>query len=582
MSATIRRRGPGSAGDTLRACLPPAVPLVLWAVLLGEGWVWVAVSLFGGAMVIAVLVRKLLPPGRRGHIDRAAPLLAQPRDLRVLANRGARAEAARLGVTGTTPGVHLGRMIHGGRDLWASWELSHVDIWGPRSGKTSARAIPSVVAAPGAVVVSSSKKDVLDATRDLRARRGKVWVYDPHGMTGEPMTWWWNLLTMVGTSMASARQVASLFAATTRTPQTRTDGYFEPAAEALIASLLLAASVGEFPITVLLTWLLHKDVTTPVGVLVDAGHQTEAAPIEILASLPREQREGVTGTAIQMVAFLANPQATKWITPSPGRVEFRHDDFVRSGRETMYLLSAEKDRMVSPIALAMTAVCAVASEVYASRSPGGRLPVPTLFVLDDADSTVPWRLWPDKVSHYGSRGICVMAMFQSWEQGASVYGELGMAKLWSAAGVRVYGGGGAGPGFRSMLQQAAGYYEAPVTSTTRQTGHFWNKTVIRATRKEFVLSHADIAALPRGRALVQVTGTPVVLVRTSPWWERPYAAEIHAGITRSRKAQSPASRAAGPVFGPCGHTRRARRRRGHDSIGEPRRVSLGKRPYMSW
>ena len=47
------------------------------------------------------------------------------------------------------------------------------------------RAIPTIMAAPGAVLVTSNKRDVVDATRDPRAKRGRVWVFDPQAIAGE-------------------------------------------------------------------------------------------------------------------------------------------------------------------------------------------------------------------------------------------------------------------------------------------------------------------------------------------------------------------------------------------------------------
>lgn len=54
---------------------------------------------------------------------------------------------------------------------------------------------------------------------------------------------------------------------------------------------------------------------------------------------------------------------------------------------------------------------------------------------------VRWSKLPSLYSHYGSRGIIIMAILQSWSQGVEVWGERGMKKLWSAANVKVYGGG---------------------------------------------------------------------------------------------------------------------------------------------
>ena len=51
----------------------------------------------------------------------------------------------------------------------------------PQTGKTAGLAIPAILEWPGPVLVTSSKPDVLGATREIRATRGEVMVYDPHG-----------------------------------------------------------------------------------------------------------------------------------------------------------------------------------------------------------------------------------------------------------------------------------------------------------------------------------------------------------------------------------------------------------------
>lgn len=66
-------------------------------------------------------------------------------------------------------GAPIGITVAGQRWLYGSPEDMHVDVWGPRTGKTTFRAIPAILSAPGAVIVTSNKRDVLDATRDVRA-----------------------------------------------------------------------------------------------------------------------------------------------------------------------------------------------------------------------------------------------------------------------------------------------------------------------------------------------------------------------------------------------------------------------------
>jgi type IV secretion system protein VirD4 len=56
----------------------------------------------------------------------------------------------------------------------------------PRSGKTSSLVIPNVLGAPGSVVSTSTKPDVLRATLRARWHAGRCWLYDPSGTVDLP------------------------------------------------------------------------------------------------------------------------------------------------------------------------------------------------------------------------------------------------------------------------------------------------------------------------------------------------------------------------------------------------------------
>ena len=73
----------------------------------------------------------------------------------------------------------------------------------------------------------------------------------------------------------------------------------------------------------------------------------------------------------------------------------------------------------------------------------GRMPSPLVGVLDEAANVCRWKNLPDLYSHFGSRGIVLMTILQSWAQGQECWGDHGMQKLWGSANIRVYGGGAA-------------------------------------------------------------------------------------------------------------------------------------------
>ena len=87
--------------------------------------------------------------------DRAARLLGTGRSVHPVSRRNAQATAKRFGVE--QPGLPIARAVAGGQTLYATWEDMQCDIWGPRKGKSSSRAIPTLLAAPGAAFATSQQ-----------------------------------------------------------------------------------------------------------------------------------------------------------------------------------------------------------------------------------------------------------------------------------------------------------------------------------------------------------------------------------------------------------------------------------------
>ena len=61
------------------------------------------------------------------------------------------------------------------------------------------------------MIVTSNKRDILDATRGLREGDDEVWVFDPQQVAAEESTWWWNPLSYV-VDDDTARELAQHFA----------------------------------------------------------------------------------------------------------------------------------------------------------------------------------------------------------------------------------------------------------------------------------------------------------------------------------------------------------------------------------
>lgn len=502
-----------------------------------------AVGLGAAALVVTTAAAMVVYRRRTGGlgggrgIDRSARNVTRDRGLdRYAANT--RRKAAPGVFSG--PGPVIGKVIPGGRRLLrATWEDMVVVIAGPRTGKTTAYAIPAVMDAPGPVIVTSNKRDIVDATRGPRELRGDCWVFDPQGVAGAGPAWWWNPVSYV-TDVRTARKLAAVWTNASKEPDTRTDAYFDNAGQELLAELLLAASAGARPISAVFGWLSDSEDDEAVTLLRRGGHAMTADALRATVNLPEKQKAGVYGTAAKTVSFLSDPRVLEWVEAPehggeqsdadhpPDRMQFDPAAFVTSS-DTLYSLSREGEGSSGPLVTALTAAVLEAAEAAAAGSAGGRLATPLLAVLDEVANVCRWRELPDLYSHYGSRGMVVVSILQSWAQGVTCWGEQGMQKLWDAANVKVFAGGTTDTRFLESLSQLYGHYDRQVRSRSNSPQ---GSSTSWSNQRERVFSVDDLSAMPAGRAAVCLSGTRPVLVQTVPWMGRPDAGAVQGSIDR--------------------------------------------------
>ena len=502
-------------------------------------------------LVIAVLVIYLLTRKQsktraskgRLPVDEKADVMGNGGAIASLTEAGVREKAAQLGIrlgTQDTPGVPIGIGVADGAMLYGSYEDLHIDIWGPRQGKSTSRVIPAILTAIGPVLATSNKRDVVDATRDVRKAKGSpTFVFDPQGVAAEEPTWYWNPLKWVapgkaGCEMRAAR-LAGHFADSDDGSDAKTDAFFDPEAEDLLAGLFLAAAVEEQSITRVWYWVTHPRDESPIQLLRDAGHVFTADGLTAQYQADERTRSGVFGTAKKMIRCLKLTNVHDWVTPgttildsgrSHERILFDELEFIEDNG-TLYSLSLEGRGSAAPLVSALTEAVIDVAMQKASRSRGGRLDIPMLAVLDEAANVVRCKDLPKQYSHFGSRGIVVMTVLQSWAQGVRCWGEDGMSALWSAANIKVLGSGVDDTNFLRDRSEALGEYDAISQSVSESSS---GKSYSRSLGSSKTFSVNGLATLPRGRVIVFSSGAPPVLVRTVAWWESEYSAEVEQSI----------------------------------------------------
>ncbi|GAA2536857.1 type IV secretory system conjugative DNA transfer family protein [Pseudonocardia hydrocarbonoxydans] len=454
-----------------------------------------------------------------------------------------------------SPGLRL--LSIDGRDVIMSWEDVALIIMGPRSNKTSAIAVPTVLAAPGLVVATSNKADLWALTAGMRSEAGPVWTFDPQRIAHAEQTWWWDPLRSIADAdpaerVEAAARLAGHFVGTIGGE--RRDPFFHAAAEQVLTATLMAAALSGGTMREVVEWL-QPGRRDAIAALDKVGALTEAADLDATLSGADVTTKGIYQTARTATKSLTSERLMRWVTPpdtwrEPPRAtpptELDLWDLLaaaRNGPATMHLLSKEGAGTAAPVVAALVDRVLEIAELLAQAG-GGRLEPPVTAVLDEAANICPIRALPQLYSHYGSRGIQVLTMLQSYQQGVGVWGEQGMQALWSAATVKLVGAGVDDHSFLHKLSGLIGdhYVERVSTSVDR------NRTSRQyAQAREPILPASALRAITREQAVLLTSGRPAGLGRLHPW----YRERDHTDIgTYADSALAELRRAALTALGP--------------------------------
>ena len=495
-----------------------------------------------------IIARRSTKPG-----DPVAAL-SRDRSIRQLAHAPAAEQGIRLrpSLAGARPGslapadigLLLGRLQQpggDGPDLYTSWEDTLLAFMGPRSGKTTSLGIPYVLSAPGPVVATSIRADLWAATAELRAATGSaIWVFDPQHITAAGQRWWWNPLAGM-TTVEAAHRLAGHFVLTVD-DNTKRD-IWGPAAQELLTSLLLAAAASRRTLRDVSRWLDDPGSPTPAELLNDAGYRALASSLRGAQHGAAETRDGIYQTARTAAKCLHDEEIMAWVTPPRNtRLPVFDPAWFPGTRDVLYLIT-ESRSAASPLIAGLTDAAMRAGRRRAEQA-GGRLDPPMVLVLDEAANICRIADLPDLYSHLGGRGMIPVTILQSYEQGAQLWGEPGMAALWGSATKKLIGAGVDSPRLARDVAVLVGHHDVPVRSISVGDGRASEQI---SFQRRMILEAADIRAIERGTALLLATGTRPALLDLRPWHTGSGAAQIDAARLRAEAAIQRAAQAAAGI-----------------------------------
>lgn len=330
-----------------------------------------------------------------------------------------------------------------GQRVWSLFEDSVCLVGPPRSGKGLHLLISAIADAPGPVIATSSRADNYAATRELRAKRGPVTLFDPQGLTGQETQIKWSPLSGCENQRVANQRASSLVKASGLGASSENSVWQQPAIE-ILQSLLHAAALSRGTVADIFRWSSNPSAAQQaVEVLKDSRDSKDwGLALEGTIDGDPKMRDNKWFGVGAALSGLAVPEFRDAMTPAQWDQQFDIDDFLDNSG-TLYIVGNESGgSSVGPFLIALMDAVTERAREKAARAPGNRLDPPLALVLDEiANIAAAWPGLAKLMADGGGSGIMPIAVFQSLAQARNQWGNGAAETIFDNATVSILLGG---------------------------------------------------------------------------------------------------------------------------------------------
>lgn len=281
-----------------------------------------------------------------------------------------------------------------------------------QTGKSRKDLVHKAIAAPGGLLCSTTKPDLLEFSallRTMRRQAGPVVVADVTGTVDWPAQLRWS--PMQGceeTAVAYRRAHTMVEAASVGLADVGgNDRVFRDRAKVVLQAYFLAAAIHQRDVDDLVRWAMSKPVDQePVKLLQQAGYPQYARNLRSEIGMVAETSDAVWMSVRRVIEPFMDQQIRQLCLPHTGE-GFDARAFI-AHHGSLYLIAGQHQAaQAAPILTALVEHWLTTAQDMALHTPHRRLDPPATAILDELTNATPVPSLPDIVSDSAGRGVLI-------------------------------------------------------------------------------------------------------------------------------------------------------------------------------
>ena len=446
-------------------------------------------------------------------------------------------------------GVRIGE-CHG-RGAWISTETPLYVLASTRTGKTTSVIIPIVMEAPGPVITTSSRMDVIEATLAMRRDgfrtsgredyaggspqhgQSEVWIFDPTGICTDPSYAPYAINWDPVAACIDDRRAHNLASAIVGTADLKGDNAnWAHIATTIVRSLLTAGAVSGKGLDEVYFWSQSMDgIIAAANILKncqDNDLRSLATPLQALMDDDQRTRSNKMLSVSTSFEALGIKSIRQWLRPDPGRERFDMRRFL-SGKGTVYMLSPLRSTQGEAAANEAVFASMFLSEArdmarqMAAESGFGKLEPPLSLVLDEVANITPWEGLPQLFTAGSGDGIWSVAVVQARNAARAAFGDGEEKQMWDNS-QKLIGPGQSTSEVLQGISELVGEYDDNRSDLSfngfNGAGLLSSIGIMPRTERRKALPVDSVRRIPMGRFLLVSSNARPAAVTTVPYWRR--------------------------------------------------------------